>query len=357
MSGVFVTLASPRRAALAGVRRAALAAAVLVALPAVAARKPAKPPVAARPEDDLRLKGDAKAFDRATVSFKLPADLAELSADEPVRIEFKLTGYAIGAAKPAGTVAQVLGAAKAGGPAPHVHLIVDNEPAFEIDDAATPLLLRGLARGPHLLRMVLCRPWHEVVKAPHAFALTRFWVGPKLEGKSGHAAEFVAWPDPHKPLVTYVLPAGDPPHELHLEPVLTYETMPDPSVATPGQGSEDADEPDTDEADPPAANAGKGQNAPKASTLATGASHAHPPRREKPILDFYLSNVKLGRRGDKLRLVLDKRELPLVTEWKPQHLRRAHPGPHKITIDLLNRRGLKVKNAFNRTDRAFVSGG
>jgi len=74
------------------------------------------------------------------------------------------------------------------------------------------------------------------------------------------------------------------------------------------------------------------------------------------VLDFYLSNAKLARRGDKLRVVLDRRELPLVTEWKPQHLRRARPGPHKLTIDLLNRKGLKVKNVANRTDRAFVAG-
>jgi hypothetical protein len=36
-------------------------------------------------------------------------------------------------------------------------------------------------------------------------------------------------------------------------------------------------------------------------------------------------------------------------------LRHARPGPHKLTVDLLNRKGLKVKNAANRTDRAFVA--
>jgi hypothetical protein len=72
------------------------------------------------------------------------------------------------------------------------------------------------------------------------------------------------------------------------------------------------------------------------------------------VLDFYLANGKLARRGDKLRIVLDRRELPLITEWKPHHLRRARGGTHKVTIDLLNRRGLKVKNAVNRTDRVFA---
>ena len=63
----------------------------------------------------------------------------------------------------------------------------------------------------------------------------------------------------------------------------------------------------------------------------------------------------VSRRGDKIRIVLDKRELPLITEWKPQALRRAHSGTHHLTIDLLNRKGLKVKNAVNRTDRAFTA--
>ena len=53
------------------------------------------------------------------------------------------------------------------------------------------------------------------------------------------------------------------------------------------------------------------------------------------------------------RLTLEDRAL--VTEWKPQHLRRARIGQkHKITVDLLDRRGLKVKNAINRTDPALM---
>jgi hypothetical protein len=77
------------------------------------------------------------------------------------------------------------------------------------------------------------------------------------------------------------------------------------------------------------------------------------PGADRPVLDFYLAHGRLARRGDKLRIVLDRRELPLIVEWKPQHLRRAHRGAHRVTIDLLNRRGLTVKNAVNRTDRTF----
>jgi hypothetical protein len=270
-----------------------------LALPAEARarkRRPHKPAVpAARPEDDPHKKGDSPAFAKATVAFASPADFAQLDESKGVVIELRVTGYATGALQP-------------GGPVPHLHLIVDNEPAFEISDLSAPLTLTGLSRGPHLLRAVLCRPWHEVVKAPKAFAMSRFWVGERLPGKAGKAAEFVAWPDPKKPILTYVLPIGDP-----------------------------------------------GKDAPDLKLTREKGEDADPqPGADRPLVDFYLSHGKLARRGDKLRIVLDRRELPLIIDWKPQHLRRAHKGTHHVTIDLLNRRGLMVKNAVNRTDRVFV---
>lgn len=249
-------------------------------------RKPSRPkPV--RVEDDPRKKGNSRVFAKARVAFVAPRDLAQLAADEPVRIQLRVSGYALGPLQP-------------GGPVPHAHLIVDNTPAMEIDDASAPFTLKGLGRGPHLLRAVLCRPWHEVVKARHAFAMARFWVGPRLEGKAGKAAEHGAWPDPRGPILTYVFPMGSRGEQLELEGA----------------------------ADPPAG-------------------------PDRPVLDFYLANAKLARRGDKVRVVLDRRELPLLTEWKPHRLRRARPGAHHITIDLLDRRGLNVKNPVNRTDRRF----
>lgn len=259
-------------------------------------KRPHKPMApAARPEDDPRKKGDSPAFAKATIAFASPADHAQLEEPKGVVVELRVTGYATGALQP-------------GGPVPHLHLIVDNEPAFEITDLSAPLTLTGLSRGPHLLRAVLCRPWHEVVKAPKAFAMSRFWVGERLPGKAGKAAEFVAWPDPKKPILTYVLPIGDPARDA-------------PDLKLTREKGEDADP---------------------------------QPGADRPVVDFYLSHGKLARRGDKLRIVLDRRELPLIVDWKPQHLRRAHKGTHRVTIDLLSRRGLMVKNAVNRTERIFT---
>lgn len=283
--------------------------ALALAMPAQARRhKPRRPagPPPARAEDDPRKKGDSPAFARARVAFEAPKDLAQLDPALPVRIRLKVDGYALGPLQP-------------GGPVPHAHLIVDNEPAVEVSDLSAPLQLTGLPRGPHLLRVVLCRPWHEVVKAPRAFAMVRFWIGQKLEGKAGKAAEYVAWPDPRKAILTYVLPIGTSTAKLEL----TREAQQQPDAASPEN---------SDPMPPPT------------------------PGADRPVLDFYLANAKLARRGDKVRIVLDRRELPLITEWKPQHLRRARGGTHRLTIDLLNRKGLKVKNAVNRTDRAFTVG-
>jgi len=289
--------------------RAALlvALAMAVAFPAEArARKKRKPaPLAARmrAEDDPRKRGNHRAFAKASIAFAAPKDLSVLG-DGAVEIRLVVKGYRVGALQPGGAV-------------PHVHLIVDNEPALEIDDARVAWALGGLAPGPHLLRVVLCRPWHEVVKARRAFAMTRFWVGPRLAGKAGRAAQSAVWPAPRKPILTYVLPIGVAPANLVLAPI-------------DDAAQHDAARP----VDPTAA--------------------WLKPSPNRPVLDFYLSNGKLGRRGDKILIVLDRRELPLITDWKPHPLRRAHKGTRRVSIDLLNRKGLKVHNAVNQTDRVFT---
>jgi hypothetical protein len=274
--------------------------AALLALPAearVQKKRKRVPAPALRVEDDPRRRGKSPAFMRSSITFVSPRDLSQLD-DSAVEIRLQIKGYAIGARKP-------------GGPVPHAHLIVDNEPALEIDDASVPWALGGLSPGPHVLRAVLCRPWHEVVKAPRAFAMVRVWIGPRLSGRAGKAAEGAVWPNPRKPILTYVLPIGAPSKSLVL--------------ARLEQDAGQAREPDP----PP------------------------PPGANRPVVDFYLSNARVGRRGDKVRIVLDRRELPLVTEWKPQSLRRAH-GTHRVVIDLLNRKGLRVTNAINETGRVFT---
>ncbi len=275
-----------------------------------------------RPEFDPKLPGHAKEFSRVRVLLEEPADLSEIAlAPDAIKVVVHLEGYALGPA-------QVLDE-----PAPFALLLVDDEAALRIDDATGPLLLRGVRPGPHLLRVVLSRPWGEVVKAPGALALSRIWVGPRLAGPAGKAAEGAVWPDPKKPLLTCVFPLpalseGGP----------TLEAYPASVVAAEGEGTGATAEETRD--------AGSG--------LGAGAASA-PRSPQRPVLDFFLSGATLRPRGrgDKLRLVVDKKELPLVREWKPVPL-KVKAGSHRLTVDLLDRRGTKVRNAVNRTDRSFT---
>ncbi len=193
------------------------------------------------------------------------------------------------------------GQAPAARSAPFAILLVDNDGALRIDDAAPALLLHGLAPGPHLLRVVLSRPWGEVVKSSGAFALTRFWVGPRPpDARAAREQELKSWPDPHRALLTYVFPLGEVRRDLSL----------------------------------------------RAAGSASSEAAPAPPLPTPRALDFFLSLARLQEqgRGDKVRVVLNKRELPTQRAWRPLPL-PLQPGKNRVTIDLLDRRSTKVKNA------------
>jgi hypothetical protein len=321
-----------------------LCALALLAAPAGEAARPQRTrhvvrPGAARPEDNPRLKGDSKAFARARVRFAEPADESQVGvSDDGVRVAVEVFGYALGA--PPG--------APPDAPRPHAHLIVDNEATLTIEDDRRPVLLKGLRPGPHVLRLVLCRPWHEVVKAPRAFALTRFWLGPRPEGKAGRAAEALAWPNPKKPLLTYVLPlspeAPDGPRLAPVpEPAPSAPSAPEAPAAPIGELAVAA----TSIAPVPVA-----PPAPPAPAARAGLRRKEP--RPHVQLDFFLSAARLVRRGYRVRVVIDKKEYPTIRSWKPLRLDRLKPGVHHATIDLLDRRGTKTHTALNRTDRVFL---
>ena len=348
---------------------AAMIFAVALAPPAQARRRPRAKASGVRPEEDPSLKGDSKKFAKAAVAFTAPADGAVFDpAPAAVAVALRLEKYALRPPASAPTAATRL-------PQPYALLIVDNDVALRIDNEE-PVQLHRLRAGPHSLRLVLSRPWGEVVKAPGAFALTRFWLGPRLEGKAGRAAELAVWPNPKRPILTYVFPLGDPRPDdpwLGAAPATTASQPAAVGVADAG-GDAPADAA-TDSAaatvtdavtaavtDPASASAAAAGAAAAAVADAPAAKPAHAaatavastPAQRRPELDFFLSGATLRRRGrgDKLRVVVDKKELPLLREWKPSPL-KLRPGPHRITIDLLDRRGTKVRNAVNRADRSF----
>lgn len=73
--------------------------------------------------------------------------------------------------------------------------------------------------------------------------------------------------------------------------------------------------------------------------------------KERPLLDVHLRGATLARRGHRVRIVIDKKEYPLLADEKPLKL-KLKPGQHRITVDLLDRRATRVQ-PFNRTDRTF----
>jgi hypothetical protein len=317
-----------------GARRGCAAAALLALCCAGSAgAKKARPQAQARvrPEFDPKLPGHAREFARARVSIEEPADLSEIAlAPDAIKVVVKVEGYALGPAEAAG--------------APFALLLVDDEAALRIDDAAGPLLLRGVKPGPHLLRVVLSRPWGEVVKGSGALALSRVWVGPRIAGPAGKAAEGAVWPDPKKPLLTCVFPL---PEEQEGGPTLE----PYPAGSGVGGAAPAAAAGDAGAGAEASAAAGPGPSAAPAASPPLHAARAP----QRPVLDFFLSGATLKPRGrgDKLRLVVDKKEHPLVRDWKPVPL-KLMPGPHRLTVDLLDRRGTKVRNGVNRTDRSFT---
>jgi len=181
------------------------------------------------------------------------------------------------------------------------------------------------------------------VKARHAFALVRFWSGPKPAGRAGALAEQRAWPNPRRPLLTYVLPIGEAPPGA---PALA--TAPEPAVETASQVQVEAPMEPTAPAEPAAKSVATPITAGRADPKRPG-----PPAPGPPALDFYLSSAKLARRGFKVLVVLDRYEMPLTKTWEPLRLHRAKAGRHHIHVDLLDRMGLKVHGPLNRTDRTF----
>jgi hypothetical protein len=204
-------------------------------------------------------------FAAASLAFTAPDERASVPAG-PLEVRLNATGAANDA---------------------HAHLVLDGGAALEAD-LASPVKLPALQPGPHTLRAVLVGRDHQSVRGRGAaFALVRFWSGPRpADDGQARAAEKRAWPEPKKPNLTLVLPQG---------------------------GSAE---------------------------------------RGGALLDLHVSGAQLSRRGHKVRVVVDKKELPLLADDQPLRL-KLKPGPHRVTVDLLDARATKVQ-PFNRTDRSFT---
>jgi hypothetical protein len=242
-----------------------IATAVLAAAPAAGAEAQHEHSMMDQ-EKDKAIPGDSPIFKNVNLKIESPKE-DEVVPGPDLEIKFDLKGYEL----------------PGEGPGPHIHVIIDNQPYVPDYDASKPFTVKGLAEGSHTLRAFPSRPWHESIKAPHAFALVHFFVGKKP------AKPFANWPDAKKALLTFSRPKGN-------------------------YAGDDA---------------------------------------KKVMVDFWLSNAKLGAKGDKVHMIFDGKESD-ITEWKPQWVEGLADGEHKISLDLIDAKGKPVENVFNHTERTFT---
>jgi hypothetical protein len=138
-------------------------------------------------EGDTSVAGDDKRFQKVELKIASPKE-GEAIPGSDLEIRFELKGYTLPAEQPG----------------PHIHVIIDNQPYVADYDATKPFFVRGLAPGPHTLRAFPSRRWHESIKAPKAFAMAHFFMGPKQKGSG-----FATWVDARKPILTFSRPKGN----------------------------------------------------------------------------------------------------------------------------------------------------
>ena len=71
-----------------------------------------------------------------------------------------------------------------------------------------------------------------------------------------------------------------------------------------------------------------------------GADTAH------VLLDFYLFNTKLSKKGNKVRLSIDGKVIGYLDAWKPYWMEGLSMGEHTIRLELVDVKGFVVKGLY-----------
>jgi hypothetical protein len=215
----------------------------------------------------------------------------EIKERNPVWVQFRLDGYALGSGSPSDRTKE-LNLSKMG---QTVHVIIDNEPYFAVNDPSIdPFNEDGyyydssykfkipytLKPGVHTIRMFPARSYGESLKNENTFQATYFYVGNQT---------------------------GVPDANLK-EPYLTYN------------------EPDTH------------------ITLT----------QDKPVLlDFYVRNCELSSDGYKVFLTIDGSNRRTLASWQPYYIYGLSKGKHTIRLQLMSPKGVQVPGSFNDVERTI----
>jgi hypothetical protein len=210
----------------------------------------------------------------------------------PVWIQFRIDGYALGAASQFERASEI-GESKMG---QTVHVIIDNEPYFPINEPAIDPFDEGgfyydmsykfevpmrLKSGMHTIRMFPARSFGESLKGDKTFSSSVFYVG-NVEKRSDMDLSI---------------------------PFITYN---EPSALMDWQEG-------------------------------------------KPVLlDFYVSNTELSPDGYKVRVSIDGEAHRTITSWQPYYIYGLKAGKHTVRLELINAQGKTVPGAFNDVKQTFT---
>ena len=82
-----------------------------------------------------------------------------------------------------------------------------------------------------------------------------------------------------------------------------------------------------------------------------------PPRADRILLDFYLTNVPaadLGAQGIRVRPTIDGHAMDDLPAWVPYYIENLPDGPHTISLQLIGRDGAPVAGPFNSTEQRIT---
>lgn len=78
----------------------------------------------------------------------------------------------------------------------------------------------------------------------------------------------------------------------------------------------------------------------------------YPASKSNPILlDFLISNCDLSPDGYKVGLIIDGKNIQLLTEYVPYYIYNLSPGKHTVKLQLLDKHNKIVPGFFNVTER------
>ncbi|PIS02759.1 MAG: hypothetical protein COT85_01635 [Chlamydiae bacterium CG10_big_fil_rev_8_21_14_0_10_42_34] len=235
--------------------------------------------------ESIRTMAVARTPESSTISLKIAVPENDQVVGRPVYIQFRIDGYALGAASQFQRADEVV----VTNMGQTVHVVIDDHPYFAINEPALDPFEEGgfyydtsykfkipfgLKNGMHTVRMFPARSFGESLKGENTFAAINFYVG----SETGSSQI-----DLSAPFITY----NEPSDQMYLV-------------------------------------------------------------QDKPVLlDFYVSNAELSPDGYKVRVSIDGKVIQTVTSWQPFYIYGLKKGRHTVRLELLNSKNKRVSGVSN----------